>query len=54
MKFINYYIFLALWGTFSNSCVSNTQTLDQVQDQLIPEIVDDLIDQIYNATLGNW
>ena len=33
---------------------SNTQTLDQVQDQLIPEIVDDLIDQIYNATLGNW
>ena len=33
---------------------SNTQTLDQVQDQLIPEIIEDLIDQIYNATLGNW
>ena len=32
----------------------NTQALDQVQDQLIPEIVDDLIDQIYNTTLGNW
>ena len=33
---------------------SNTQTLDQVQDQLIPEIIEDLIDQIYNATLGKW
>jgi len=33
---------------------ANTQTLDQVQDQLIPEIIEDLIDQIYNATLGNW
>ncbi len=33
---------------------SNTSTLEQVQDQLIPEIVDDLVDQIYNATLGNW
>ena len=33
---------------------SNTQTLDDVQDQLIPEIIEDLIDQIYNATLGNW
>jgi len=33
---------------------SNTRTLDEVQDELIPEIINDIIDQIYNATLGNW
>ena len=33
---------------------SNTETLDQVEDQLVTEIIDDLVDQIYNATLGNW
>ena len=38
----------------SSKPFANTLTLDDVQDQLIPEIIDDLIDQIYNATLGNW
>ncbi len=33
---------------------SNSSTLEQVQDQLVPEIVDDLVDQIYTTTLGNW
>jgi len=38
----------------SSQPFSNTSTLDQVQDELITKIVDDLIDKIYNATLGNW
>jgi hypothetical protein len=29
-------------------------SLDEVQDGLIREIVDEIIDQIYNATVGNW
>lgn len=33
---------------------SNTNTIDQVQDELITKLVEDLVDQIYNATLGNW
>ena len=38
----------------SSQPFSNTQTLDQVQDELIPQIIDDLVDQIFNTTLGNW
>ena len=30
------------------------QLLDAVQDRLITELVEDLTDQIFNATLGNW
>lgn len=33
---------------------SSSRSLDEVQDQLIRDIVTDLVDQIYNATLGNW
>jgi len=32
----------------------NSKSLDSVQDELVRLIVDDLTDQIYNATLGNW
>ena len=38
----------------SSKPFSNTQTIDQVQDELVPQIIDDLVDQIYNATLGRW
>jgi hypothetical protein len=31
-----------------------TRSIDDVQDQLVRDIVADLIDQIYNATVGNW
>ncbi len=42
--------------TFSayRSFDSSTKTLDSVQDELIRQIVEDLTDQIFNATLGNW
>ena len=33
---------------------SSNRTLDTAQDELINQIVDDLTDQIFNATLGNW
>ena len=33
---------------------SSTKTLDEVQDGLITKIVTDIVDMIYNATLGNW
>ncbi|GBU07122.1 hypothetical protein AwDysgo_04530 [Bacteroidales bacterium] len=32
----------------------STELLESVQDRLIREIVEDLADEIYNATLGNW
>ncbi|MDR1675141.1 MAG: LPS assembly lipoprotein LptE [Tannerella sp.] len=33
---------------------SNTNTIDQVQDDLCAEIVKELIDLIYNATVATW
>jgi hypothetical protein len=33
---------------------SSERNLDDVQDQLCREICEDLIDQIYNATVANW
>lgn len=32
----------------------STQSLESVQDQQIKIITEDIIDQIYNATVGNW
>lgn len=32
----------------------STRMLTQVQDELIKEIVDELTDNIYNATVANW
>jgi len=42
--------------TFSayRSFNSATKRLDEVENDLIKEIVEDLTDQIFNATLGNW
>ena len=33
---------------------SSSRTLDEVQDGLITKIVADIMDMIYNATVGNW
>jgi len=33
---------------------SATKTLDEVQDGLITKIATDIVDMIYNATVGNW
>ncbi len=33
---------------------SNTQTIDQVQEMLCETIIEELIDQIFNATVANW
>lgn len=32
----------------------NTQLLQSVEGTLIPEIVDDLVDQVFNASAANW
>ena len=32
----------------------NSRTIDQVQEQLCREIIDDLVNQIYNATVADW
>lgn len=31
-----------------------TQQLAAVQDQLVQEMIDDIVDQIFNATVANW
>ncbi|MDR2469690.1 MAG: LPS assembly lipoprotein LptE [Tannerella sp.] len=33
---------------------SNSNTIDQVQDELCAEIIKELVDLIYNATVANW
>ncbi len=33
---------------------SSSRSLDEVQDGLIVKIVADIVDMIYNATVGNW
>ncbi len=32
----------------------NSETIDRVQDQLCEEIIEELVDLIYNATVANW
>lgn len=32
----------------------STQQLAAVQDQLVQEMIDDIVDQIFNATVANW
>lgn len=32
----------------------NTRSIDEVEDELVRQIVDDIIDQIYNATVAKW
>ncbi len=31
-----------------------TQSLNSVQEELVTQMVDDLVDQIFNATVANW
>jgi len=38
----------------SSQPFSNEFTINDVQDELVPKIIDDLVDQIFNATLGSW
>jgi hypothetical protein len=38
----------------ANREFSSERSLDDVQDDLCRQICDDLIDQIYNATVANW
>ena len=33
---------------------SSTEPIDNVQDRLVKEIIDELVDMIYNATIANW
>ena len=41
--------------TFSaNRTFPSTSTLEDVQDQLCEEMVEELVDQIFNATVANW
>jgi hypothetical protein len=32
----------------------STQQLTTVQEELVTQMIDDLVDQIYNATVANW
>jgi hypothetical protein len=41
--------------TFSASKeFDSTRSLDSVQDELVKQIIDELVDLIYNATVANW
>ncbi len=41
--------------TFSaNRTFASTSTLEEVQDQLCEEMIEELVDQIFNATVANW
>ena len=32
----------------------NTQTLNSVQEELVTQMVEEITDQIFNATVANW
>ena len=32
----------------------STQSINDVQDELVAKIIDELVDMIYNATIANW
>ena len=38
----------------ATSSYETTRSLNSVQEQLVSEMVKDLTDQIYNATVANW
>ncbi len=38
----------------ANRTFQNTQTLNDVQEQLVGEMIEEIVDQIYNATVANW
>ena len=33
---------------------SSTESINDVQDRLVKEIIDELVDMIYNATIASW
>lgn len=38
----------------ANRTFQNTQTLNDVQEQLVGEMIEEIVDQIFNATVANW
>ncbi len=38
----------------ANSSYETTQSLTSVQEELVTEMIEDLVDQIFNATVANW
>jgi hypothetical protein len=38
----------------ANRTFQNTQTLNDVQESLCAEMIEEIVDQIYNATVANW
>ncbi|MCD8305844.1 MAG: LPS assembly lipoprotein LptE [Prevotella sp.] len=38
----------------ATSSYETTQSLTSVQEELVTEMIDDLVDQIFNATVANW
>lgn len=38
----------------ANRTFSSNQVFDSVQDQLLGELITEIIDQIFNATMSNW
>ena len=38
----------------ATSTYENTQTLNSVQEELVTQMVKEITDQIFNATVANW
>ncbi len=38
----------------ATSSYETTQSLNSVQEDLVTEMIDDIVDQIFNATVANW
>ncbi len=38
----------------ANPCNKTTQSINSEQEELVTQMVDDLVDQIFNATVANW
>jgi len=38
----------------ANRTFPSTSTLEEVQDQLVTEMIEEIVDNIYNATVANW
>ena len=38
----------------ANRTFPSTSTLESVQDQLVTEMIDEIVDNVYNATVANW
>jgi len=38
----------------ANAEYDSSQQLNDVQEELVQQIIDDIVDQIFNATVANW